>query len=228
MSKLTLFHGSSVVVSAPDVAKCKPGNDYGAGFYCTLDEDLASEWACARGQNGFVNRYSLCLEGLCLIDLEGSTYNVLNWLAVLLANRVCRGSTPTMQQAMQWLTANFSVDLSKADVVAGYRADDSYFSFARAFLRNEITLDQVSEALRLGKLGIQYMVKSPKAFSALVFEGTRPVDGVQWWARRQAREEKARLAFEEMVSDSSQADSSSPFIVDLMRMGKGDLDACLS
>ena len=35
----------------------------------------------------------------------------------------------------------------------GYRADDSYFSFANAFLNNTISLEQLRKAMYLGKLG---------------------------------------------------------------------------
>ena len=44
-------------------------------------------------------------------------------------------------------------------MVIGYRADDSYFSFARAFVNNEISLEQLSYAMRLGKLGELVCIK---------------------------------------------------------------------
>ena len=44
---LTLFHGSPQIIEAPALAKGKPNNDYGKGFYCTESIELAKEWACS-------------------------------------------------------------------------------------------------------------------------------------------------------------------------------------
>ncbi len=51
-----------------------------------------------------------------------------------------------------------------------YRADDSYFDFAEAFLNNAITVEQLSRAMRLGKLGEQIVLKSQFAFSKIKYE----------------------------------------------------------
>ncbi len=52
-----------------------------------------------------------------------------------------------------------------------YRADDSYFDFAEAFLNNAITVEQLSRAMRLEKLGEQIVLKSQFAFSKIKYEG---------------------------------------------------------
>ena len=70
---------------------------------------------------------------------------------------------------MEWLTTHFLPDIERFDAVIGYRADDSYFSFARAFVNNEISLKQLSYAMKLGELGEQFVLKSEKAFSAIRF-----------------------------------------------------------
>ncbi|MEE0704887.1 MAG: DUF3990 domain-containing protein, partial [Adlercreutzia sp.] len=66
---LTLFHGSSQVVSRPQFGAGSPFNDYGQGFYCTESRQLASEWACPTLEDGCVNEYALDLSGLSLLDL---------------------------------------------------------------------------------------------------------------------------------------------------------------
>lgn len=43
---MQVYHGSSVVVEKPELAKGKRSNDYGQGFYCTEDLEMAKEWAC--------------------------------------------------------------------------------------------------------------------------------------------------------------------------------------
>ena len=55
------------------------------------------------------------------------------------------------------------------DFIKGYRADDSYFSFAAAFLNNTISLSQLEKAMVLGKLGEQIVAKSEKAFDRLAY-----------------------------------------------------------
>ena len=37
----TLFHGSDAIVASPEYGKGKPVNDYGRGFYCTENKELA-------------------------------------------------------------------------------------------------------------------------------------------------------------------------------------------
>ena len=74
------------------------------------------------------------------------------------------------------------LDLSGYDVIIGYRADDSYFSFARAFIGNEISLNQLSYAMRLGKLGEQIVLKSPAAFDAIRFISCEGVDNTEYYA----------------------------------------------
>ena len=35
MSKLTIYHGSPVIIEKPQFGVGNPNNDYGLGFYCT-------------------------------------------------------------------------------------------------------------------------------------------------------------------------------------------------
>lgn len=239
MKVMRLHHGSGDAVLQPCYERCRPRNDYGQGFYCTRSIELAKEWACQQGRDGFVSLFDLDMGGLSLVDLNSEEYCILHWLAVLLEHRLCRLSTPTMQQGAAWLGRRYSVDLSHADVVKGYRADDSYFGFARAFLRNEITLDQLSRAMRLGELGEQYMIKSPKAFGALRFAGSEPVDGSEYWPKRATRDEAARAAFREIVlqdagrsvsafaDQGTGADIRPLYISTLMSMSEREIRACL-
>ena len=46
MGKLiTIYHGSEQIINEPTFGKGKTNNDFGIGFYCTENEDLAKEWA---------------------------------------------------------------------------------------------------------------------------------------------------------------------------------------
>lgn len=232
MEQLVLFHGSQQAVLRPTVEKCRPNNDYGRGFYCTADKELACEWACQKGADGFVNRYELPLEELKVLDLNREPFTILHWLEVLFTNRLVRLSTPTMQRGARWLQEHFPVDLSEADVVHGYRADDSYFGFARAFLRNEITLSELARAMRLGNLGSQYMVKSVAAFKALRYLGCEPADASVWWPLKEERERQARASFGDLLVNSrpqKNADGSvdNLYLNELMALSEEELYAGL-
>ena len=195
MSKIILYHGSSKRIERPIYGKGKIYNDYGQGFYCTKHIELAKEWACNEGVDGFVNEYELETDGLKILDLSSKEYTILHWLALLVDNRRFRVSTPVMRRGLQWLKDHFLIDISDYDLIIGYRADDSYFSFARAFISNEISLNQLSFAMRLGKLGEQYVLKSEKAFNQLSFKSFESADNNIYYARRKNRDDEARNAF---------------------------------
>ncbi len=96
-------------------------------------------------------------------------YTILHWLVLLVMYHKLRLPIPIMKRGMECLREHFLIDLEEYDAVVGYRADDSYFSFARAFLGNEILLQQLSYAMKLGKLGEQFVLKSQKAFEEIHF-----------------------------------------------------------
>lgn len=223
---LQLFHGSPQRIPAPDLQKCRANNDYGRGFYCTQHPELAKEWACQQGIDGFCNEYLLDTTGLQIVDLNGPSFTILHWLAVLSENRIIAAVTPTMLRSQAWLRERFSVDLTCADVVKGYRADDSYFAFTRAFLRNEITLDQLSAAMHLGTLGEQYMIKSPAAFAALRYQGATPAESATYWPLRNRRDQQARAAYQDIAAVPPTR-GAALYIANLMDMEEGELRALL-
>ena len=86
MKTITIYHGSPNIVT-PVFGEGKAYNDYGQGFYCTENLELAKEWACSQDSDGYANQYFLNLENLKVLYLNGPQYNILNWLAILLENR---------------------------------------------------------------------------------------------------------------------------------------------
>ena len=195
MKKVTLYHGSPVILPKPEYGKGKSYNDYGSGFYCTENLDLAREWACSEESGGYVNQYELDTTSMHILHLDSAPYTILHWLALLMQNRQIRISSPIMARGIQWLTTHFLPPLEDADAVIGYRADDSYFSFGRAFVNNEISLAQLSYAMHLGDLGKQFCLKSPKAFKAIQFVSYIPVEQQIYYPRRRQRDEEARAAY---------------------------------
>ena len=189
---MKLYHGSDHIVEAPTFGLGKPYNDYGLGFYCTQHPDMAGEWAVGFDHDGFVNEYDFDTNGLKIVDLDAPEFTTLHWLAVLLANRWFDVRAPIANEAREYLLANFSVDLSKADVVEGYRADDSYFTFAQDFINGTISYRQLGNAMRLGELGRQVVVKSERAFSRLQFLDAQEAPRSIWLPRRERRDREAR------------------------------------
>ena len=193
---LTLYHGSDIIVNFPSLNKGKPNNDYGRGFYCTEHYDLACEWASKiKGRAGFVNRYELQTEGLKILNLSKKDYNILHWITLLLKNRTFVLSSPISIQAREYLLANFSLDTSNYDMIIGYRADDSYFSFAEDFLNNTISIQHLAKAMKLGKLGLQHVLVSEKAFAQLSFLESEPVNTAKYNTLYAKRDLSARDAY---------------------------------
>ena len=118
---LALYHGSGKKIEKPEFGVGNPANDYGLGFYCTQERNLACEWGVAEYRNGFANRYEFETEGLEIIDLNTPRYCTLHWLAVLVGNREFDLKYPQQRLAAEYLAKNFSVDVDKADVIVGYR-----------------------------------------------------------------------------------------------------------
>jgi len=227
MSKLKIYHGSTDLIEKPEFGKGKPYNDYGLGFYCTESLDLAKEWACVNNEtNGHANKYTISLDGLKVLDLTKESYTILNWVAILLKFRNFDTNTPISQEAKQYLIDNFYIDISKYDVVIGYRADDSYFSFAKDFVNNTISVRQLNKAMELGQLGKQVAIISKIAFENLEFIGYELADHKIFYTKRVARDKKAR---EEYLSKNfiKATSVNELFVMDIIRKGLKNGDKIL-
>lgn len=197
---LTLYHGSRNIIEQPVFGVGNIHNDYGLAFYCTERIELAKEWAVTETENGYANQYEIDLTDLKIINLEDGDFTVLSWLAILLANRTFRVNTDAAK-AREYLLGNFMPDISKADIIRGYRADDSYFSFANAFLNNAISLEKLCDVMRLGDLGIQYAIRSKKAFEQIKFINAIKADRVEFYPRRKSRADNARNFYQKAKED---------------------------
>ncbi len=192
---ITIFHGSNHVIEKPVWGEGNPHNDYGLGFYCTESLELAKEWGVSDEADGFANEYELDTAGLDFLNLNGGDYCILHWLAVLLENRTFRISGDIAPLAKSFILERFAVDYRNRDVVCGYRADDSYFSFANAFLNNALTLDRLEQAMALGNLDEQIVLLSKKAFSRLNFVSSHAANKTVYYPRKAARDSEVRSIY---------------------------------
>ena len=208
------WHGSSKIIKAPQYGAGNLYNDYGLGFYCTENKDMAKEWACAEKENGFANCYELDTDGLAICNLGKAPYEILNWMALLTDNRLLANTSSMGKAGADFLVKNYLPDIEEYDVIIGKRADDSYFTFARAFLNNTISIRQLSEAMELGDLGEQVVIKSKKAFKRMKFLRYEEAQWSRYFYDRISRDKKARSDYKE-ISDTVDVDG--VFIRDLMR-----------
>jgi len=192
---MILYHGSSEIVEKPLYGFGSDKNDYGRGFYCTEEVELAKEWACPTVKDGFANKYELDISDLNVLYLNKDGYNILNWIAILLDNRTFQKRSPISRQASQYILEEFLPDITGYDVIWGYRADDSYFSYAKDFLNNVISVSQLSQAMKLGELGEQIVLMSENAFDKIKFIGYEIADSSIYNAKRAERENRAKRAY---------------------------------
>ena len=218
MAIIRLLHGSDHIIKKPDLSVAKETNDYGKGFYCTLVPDMAREWACKKNVDGFVNEYDFDDEGLRTLNLLDGKHTVLNWMALLLKHRVFAINDEIALDARDYIIENFSVDTSGYDVIVGYRADDSYFSYAQSFIHNALPLRSLAKALRLGELGEQTVLVSEKALGRIRFVLAEPVDRETYYPRFVARDTKARASYSKEIK-RSMSYRDDIFVIDIIRGG---------
>lgn len=216
MNRIKLLHGSNHVVEKPDLRLGKRNNDYGQGFYCTKELSMAMEWACKQNTDGFVNKYLFRTDSLKVLNLLDGEYNILHWMALLLKNRTFRLSGEIAVDAHKYIIDNFLINLEDYDVVIGYRADDSYFSFAESFVQNGLSLSSLNKALRLGKLGEQTVLISEKAFENIEFGGVEFADKTIYYPKFIARDLAARENYRNEIRNE-RSYTEDIYVLDILR-----------
>lgn len=200
MEKLVLFHGTSDEIVKPSFGLGNEKHDYGKGFYLTDNIELAKEWAVCRPNetNGWVHKFELNTDGLRILDFQEN--NVLSWLAELMKHRDASDSKRYRMLAGKFIE-KYGIDTSGYDVIKGWRADASYFYIAKEFVRDNIDMDILEELLSLGGLGIQYCIKSKKAYDQLVEvnDSCRSVEYATFNDKYNYRDVSARRKMKELI-----------------------------
>ncbi len=213
---LFVYHGSQQIVEVPRFGIGKKYNDYGRGFYCTESKELAKEWACPIKNDGYANQYILHLDGMHVMHLTKGAFNILNWLAILLEHRRFDITSPVGKNARDFILSRFLPDTTDVDVMIGYRADDSYFSFAEDFVNNTISLRDLNLAMQLGTLGEQVVLLSEKAFGQIEFLEHEVADYREYYYKRTQRDQKARASYVNQKKNPEQI-LEDIFVLDIMR-----------
>lgn len=220
---ITIFHGSEKIIEHPIWGEGRKNNDFGIGFYCTESLELAKEWAVSSLRDGFANKYTLDTKYLNILNLNSSAYTILNWIAVLVEHRLFSITTPVARRAKSYLVEKFGVNVNAFDIIRGYRADDSYFDYAESFINNAISVEQLAQAMKLGKLGEQIVIKSKYAFTKLKYEGFEVAEQGKYYVHRKSRNDEANRQYFEMLDKESDG----LYIQDIIRGGITNDDPCI-
>lgn len=222
---MLIFHGSEKIIETPQFGQGNPRNDYGLGFYCTESSELAKEWACQKNQDGFSNAYSLNTEKLSILDLSNENFSILNWITILMQNRVFSPKSPAGKTNLNFLFERFNIEYQKFDVIKGFRANDSYFSFASDFLENVIPIQSLATSMKLGSLGLQIVLKTEKAFQNLKFEKAEKASKEIYFPKYRSRDTDARKAYLESLRFIKPEES--VYLIDIVRNPEILNDLCL-
>lgn len=213
---LIIYHGSQQIVEIPEFGIGKNYNDYGQGFYCTESIELAKEWACPIKNDGYSNKYIMHFDEMNVMHLTKGKFNILNWLAILLAHRKFDITSPVGNNARDFILERFMPDTTGVDVMIGYRADDSYFSFAEDFVNNTISLRDLNLAMQLGTLGEQVVLLSERSFKQIEFVEYEVADYREYYYKRAERDRNARAAYANKKKNLQQL-MDDIFVLDIMR-----------
>lgn len=213
---LIIYHGSQQIVEVPKFGVGKTYNDYGQGFYCTESIELAKEWACPIKNDGYANKFVMHFDGLNVLHLTNGEFSILNWLAILFKNRKFDITSPVGNSARDFILSEFLPDTDNVDVIIGYRADDSYFSFAEDFVNNVISLGDLEMAMKLGTLGEQVVLVSERSFKQIEFIEQETTDYREYYFKRTQRDKKARETYTSRKKNLQQL-INDVFILDIIR-----------
>ena len=141
---MTLYHGSHVEVTAPDVSFSRDNLDFGKGFYVTPIFEQACSWAerfKRRKGTAVVSKYELAS-----VALSGDTQMLIfdgyteAWLDFIIA---CRSGKPS----------------GDYEVIVGGIANDKVFDTVQLYLDGLVDKEQAIKRLRYDKPNMQYCLR---------------------------------------------------------------------
>lgn len=147
MEKLIVYHGSSHVVTNPEIRITKFNKDFYFGFYCTIMKEQAKRWATRFGEDGYLNIY----EYIPNVDLKILKFE---------------------EMTEEWLDFIVDCRLGKAhdyDIVEGPMADDTIYNFVQGFLDGKYSRAAFWELARFKHPTHQISFHSARALETLKF-----------------------------------------------------------
>lgn len=155
MENRIIFHGSSQIVSEPEIRIAKFHKDFYYGFYCTLYKEQAKRWATRFGNNGYINKFEYCPNSdLNVLKFDGMNEEWLDFIAS------CRLG-----------------EAHKYDIVEGPMADDTIFNYVQSFVDGRISRSAFWELAKFKHPTHQISFHTIAALQTIRFIGEEKVYG---------------------------------------------------
>ena len=152
MGKMTVYHGSHMIVKQPKIINGKNTKDFGFGFYCTVIREQAERWA-KRYDTPVLNTYTVRMDTkLNILEFREMTEE---WLDFIIA---CRHGEP-----------------HDHDIVIGAMANDQIYNFIADYMDGIITREQFWSMARFKYPTHQISFCSPDALKCLEFVSSEEV-----------------------------------------------------
>ena len=155
-----IYHGSNIAFDKIDRSKSHNRRDFGRGFYCTLLESQAKEWAhrlYIRNFFGGEYVYQYIFHPTDKLNMKRFTALDEEWLEFVKENRVKGGQQHPY------------------DVVIGPVADDNTMETIQLYISGILKSDEAVERLRYNKVNNQVSFHTPQALNHLTFEVCKEV-----------------------------------------------------
>ena len=156
---ITLYHGSNLEIDKIRLDLCKPGKDFGKGFY--LNPNYEQAYKMAKRAKRITNSGQEIVSAFEFDEklLEDSSLNIKifpdyneDWAEFVVSNRKNASDTP----------------IHNYDIVIGPIADDTVGVQIRRYIMGYLPLKQLVEELRyVGDHAIQYFFGTEKAINLL-------------------------------------------------------------
>lgn len=159
-STLILYHGTNIAFDQIDLSKSHNRRDFGRGFYCTILESQATEWAHRLYMRKlFGGEYVYQYLFHQTEDLKIKHFHALDaqWLEFIKNNRLNGG----IQHSY--------------DVVIGPVADDNTMETVQLYMSGILKTEEAVDRLRYSKVNNQVSFHTPKALKHLTFETRKEV-----------------------------------------------------
>ena len=147
METIVLYHGSSQIVTEPEIRIPKFNKDFYFGFYCTLLPEQAKRWATRYTGVGYLNEY---------VYTPDESLNIKKF--------------PEMTE--EWLDFIAACRLGKShnyDIVEGPMADDTIFNYVQNFVDGKISREAFWNLAKFKKPTHQISFHTARALTTLSF-----------------------------------------------------------
>ena len=164
---MIVYHGSTVKIERPLLAKCRSNTDFGRGFYTTTSKEQAEKWAKLKQQR---EGKGLAVISVYEVDdslFESTEFEILKF-------------TKADKDWLEFVYANRKGLKSKHfDIVFGPVANDRLFATITLYEQGILTADAAIEQLKTYLLFDQISFNSQKAIDYLKYNRSKAVSSEQ-------------------------------------------------